>query len=339
MKIFYDPRMVADVASFSRSPAKPRGFVAAAMTDFAGAVTLEGFEPVGLEDFRAVHDPAHVDAVWALQTPNGFGTTDAALNESLRWTSGSVVAAALEAVAQRAICCSPTSGFHHAGHAYSDGYCTFNGLVLAAMAVRRQRPGARVVVLDCDMHHGDGTEDLIRARGLDWLVNLSAGRHFDEQARQRPFLAWLDQQIAWINKQRPDLVLYQAGADAHQDDPLGGYLSDDGMSRRDAKVFRGIDPDIGIAWTLAGGYQKPRGEVNPVLALHLETLRQALRAQRGRVLRGFRQAAGLSQADLARRVEAPVAAVRRWEAGGLVPDAVAPLQALAAELDLPLDLA
>ena len=121
------------------------------------------------------------------------------------------------------------------------------------------------------------------------------------------------------------------------------FVKDEGLLDRFdqvfAKVFRGIDPDIGIAWTLAGGYQKPRGEVNPVLALHLETLRQALRAQRGRVLRGFRQAAGLSLADLARRVEAPVAAVRRWEAGGLVPDAVAPLQALAAELDLPLDLA
>ena len=338
MKIFYDPRMCADVASFSRSSAKPRHFFAAAMCDHAGAVTQEGFEPVSLDDFRAAHDPAHVDAVWSLQTANGFGTADAALNESLRWTSGSMVAAALEAARTRDICCSPTSGFHHAGRAYSEGYCTFNGLVLAAQAVRAEQPDARVVILDCDMHYGDGTEDIRQALGLDWLTHLTAGRDFQEDARERDFMRWLDDSIRRINQAAPAVVLYQAGADAHVDDPLGGYLSTAGMAHRDAQVFCDLDADIGIAWNLAGGYQKRVGDTNPVIELHLETLRQALNARRSRALCQWRRAIGWSTTALADALDVAEAAIQRWEAGDLSPHALGPLQALATRLGRPLAL-
>jgi acetoin utilization deacetylase AcuC-like enzyme len=73
-------------------------------------------------------------------------------------------------------------------------------------------------------------------------------------------------------------VLYQAGADAHIDDPLGGLLSNRDLSRRDRRVFKVLASNqIPVAWNLAGGYQRDRsGSIEPVLAIHRNTTRRAI---------------------------------------------------------------
>ncbi len=71
------------------------------------------------------------------------------------------------------------------------------------------------------------------------------------------------------------MLLYQAGADPHVDDPLGGFLTTDELARRDAIVF-GEARALGlpVAWNLAGGYQRDaRGGIEPVLQIHENTLR------------------------------------------------------------------
>lgn len=78
---------------------------------------------------------------------------------------------------------------------------------------------------------------------------------------------------------RPDLVLYQAGADTHVDDPMGGLLTTEQMRERDRGVFAATRAlGIPVAWNLAGGYQvEPDGSIPRVIALHLNTFEEALR--------------------------------------------------------------
>ena len=77
-----------------------------------------------------------------------------------------------------------------------------------------------------------------------------------------------------------DVVLYQAGADAHIDDPLGGWLTTEQLRRRDAIVFDGLRKlGVPVAWNLAGGYQREAdGSIPVVIEIHTNTAREALRA-------------------------------------------------------------
>ena len=79
------------------------------------------------------------------------------------------------------------------------------------------------------------------------------------------------------------MIIYQAGADAHCEDPLGGILTNEELMERDRKVFQiAKDLGVGIAWTLAGGYQRDRdGGISRVVEIHLNTFRAALEVQTG----------------------------------------------------------
>jgi acetoin utilization deacetylase AcuC-like enzyme len=136
-----------------------------------------------------------------------------------------MLAAAEYAVLHHQVVCSPTSGFHHAGYRRSGGYCTFNGLMVTALALKDAALVNRVAILDCDAHYGDGTDSIISALGIDWIEHHTQGLQFGmaHNAANGAYELWLDTAIEKCKT--CDVVLYQAGADPHVDDPLGGVLS------------------------------------------------------------------------------------------------------------------
>ena len=151
---------------------------------------------------------------------------------------------------------APVSGFHHAGHAQGGGYCTFNGLMVAACALRRERPGLRVGILDFDQHYGNGTTDIINRLQFDWVMHYSAAAEWGHVAQAEDFLIAVPELVSRFAD--CDLLLYQAGADPHVDDPLGGWLSTAQLRDRDRKVFASARAlGLPLAWNLAGGYQEP----------------------------------------------------------------------------------
>lgn len=270
--IFYDERMsIPDVASFSPSAGKPARFMDLVLHHYR-PLELPPFEPVTVEDLYLVHNREHVDAVFAGETPNGFGNRDPRIPQACLWTIGSLVAAALHAPKRSVPVCSPTSGFHHAGYDFSEGYCTFNGLMVAAARFVKEHPGATVGILDCDFHYGNGTDDILQHVPLlaKQVVHHTAGRHFCPEGDRLEFFFWLHEAIEEMNA-KCDLVLYQAGADMHNEDPLGGLLDTADMRKRDREVMRGIRAPL--VWNLAGGYRS--GEdifTDPVLKLHRYTM-------------------------------------------------------------------
>jgi acetoin utilization deacetylase AcuC-like enzyme len=153
--------------------------------------------------------------------------------------------------------------------AYAAGFCTFNGLMVSAMALHASGEVKRVGILDFDQHYGDGTDNIIDRLRIDWIAHYSAGEHYGLRAEARRFLSSVPCLVAGMKG--CDVILYQAGADPHIDDPLGGWLTTEQLYERDLLVFQtAVELGIPMAWNLAGGYQTP---LRKVLRIHDNTMR------------------------------------------------------------------
>ncbi len=275
MKVFYRHEQTAESnQSFSPSAGKPAQVVASWQRKFGKAVEVVNFEPLTRDDIALAHDRKYVDAVLDLRTSNGFGNKSADVAATLPYTCGSFYAAARHAAVMRENAESPTSGFHHAGYADGGGFCTFNGLMVAAQKLYRAG-FTKVGILDLDMHYGNGTEQIIWKLGLDYITHYTFGGSGVNQASAAEWLKCLPEILA--DFAGCDVVLYQAGADPHVDDPMGGVLTTVQMYLRDVAVFTAFRGNgVPVAWNLAGGYQKP---LRRVLDLHDNTFRACLSVQ------------------------------------------------------------
>jgi acetoin utilization deacetylase AcuC-like enzyme len=298
--IFYDARMSVDTTSYSQSASKPKRFVELmAHYDFRGygPDSLGPVSPITKDDLYLVHKKDHVDSIFSLRAPNGFENCDPLLPDSTLWTIGSLLSASRYAMQHPAApVCSPTSGFHHSGYSIgSGGFCTFNGLMVVAARLINETPGFKVAVLDLDAHEGNGSVDILKhfPKLAKQVLHLSSGAHFcgdNPKQEALEFQAWLHEAIKDINHFKPDLVLYQAGADAWIKDALGsGYLAQEELRQRDQDVFDGVLAPI--VWNLAGGYTKTPATTifnDPVLAIHRATLNAADFSVKTRIQKGLK---------------------------------------------------
>jgi len=277
MKIFYTPEMVADAGSFSKSPLKPKVFTSAAVALFGDKVSVVKPEPVTIEDLCLAHKADYVKGVLSRKYANGFGNRSAQVAASLPWTSGSMYSASLQAL-QDGIACSPTSGFHHAGFEDGGGFCTFNGLMVAAIKLYLEKR-VLTTILDFDQHYGDGTVDIWKKRKMEKVIfPYSTGG--DPKAYEGGWAKYRDEflipKLLPFTIRRSGLVMYQAGADCHVDDPLGGWLTTAEMKERDEIILGTLlEAGVPVVWNLAGGYSP---DFESVIDLHLTTLGVSLQS-------------------------------------------------------------
>jgi acetoin utilization deacetylase AcuC-like enzyme len=278
--VFYTPKMVADSRSMSPSAAKPEKVVAS-WNDRGFPIDVIEPTPITVEQLKNVHDGDYVDDIFALRTENGFGNKSAEVASSLLYTNGSMLSAARHAFATKEAASAPCSGFHHAGVLNAEGYCTFNGLMVAAKILLDE--GAKKIgILDFDMHYGNGTDQIIDASGLrSDIRHVTAGAYFTEPEQASTFFMMLPEIVSSMND--CDVVLYQAGADPHINDPYGGWLTTEQLRVRDGVVFDVLKSlGVPVAWNLAGGYQTERdGSIPKVLEIHDNTMRECVRVYLG----------------------------------------------------------
>jgi len=268
----------------------------------AGLARVEAPAPIAAGDLRRVHTEAYVTAVRTGE-PRPLAESQkfpwsAALYPSVLLTNGGLLAAARRALAD-GVAAALASGFHHAHADHGEGFCTFNGLVVAADTLRGAGALERVGVLDLDLHYGNGTASLCAERpylfncsiyGNDYHRNqpfkdVSVKRH-DDGPNHRSYalpngsgraavLEALEEGtaelLAWG---RPDLVLYQAGADPYREDPYSPLALDhDDLRERDRWVFAWAQRHgLPVAWVLAGGYTP---DVAKVVRVHVGTFEAA----------------------------------------------------------------
>lgn len=179
-------------------------------------------------------------------------------------------------------------GFHHAFADLASGFCYINDLAIAIRVLQRDGPVRRAAVVDCDLHQGNGTAHVFRdddsvftfsihqerlypvKEQSDLDIGLDNGTTDEEYQRQ---LADALQRV-WAH--RPELVLYQAGADPYEDDQLGALrLSIEGLQARDRLVLEGCaERGIPAVVTLGGGYAR---RVSDTVRIHQNTCELALR--------------------------------------------------------------
>lgn len=280
LAVFYDERQtVTDPQLISPSAGKP-ALVMKEWETLGYDIEIMSVNPASRDDFYLAHARTYVDGVFDLTRPNGFGTRTQNVADSLPWTTGSMITAAVYALEKKTIACSPSSGYHHAMYDMAGGFCTFNGLMVTAVKLHHQYNLKRVGILDIDHHYGDGTDHIIRKIDAQFVRHYSfGGDHRDNSywkggPKADEWLEGLPSVLADFSDCQ--LVIYQASADPHMNDPLGGALSSAQMRKRDELVFSAMRKHgIPLVWNIAGGYQNP---IENVLAIHNATMEECLKA-------------------------------------------------------------
>jgi acetoin utilization deacetylase AcuC-like enzyme len=283
--VFYTPKMVAPSLSFSPSSMKPEKVVDAWLKSEI-PIEIIDVSPMDDADICLAHQADFVRGVLSGKISNGFANRSLEIANTLLYTNASMRDAAVAAIKNGAMAVSPTSGFHHAFHATASAFCTFNGLMIAAVWLLNNRYARKVGIIDCDYHYGNGTDDIIKELNLHARIeHFTAGREFHTSDQADEFLHKLYDVVGFM--QGCDVVLYQAGADPHIDDPLGGFLSTEQMYLRDLIVFSECKQrSIPVAWNLAGGYQQHEDDSTNWEALteiHTNTLKACWQVTSGEV--------------------------------------------------------
>jgi acetoin utilization deacetylase AcuC-like enzyme len=186
-------------------------------------------------------------------------------------------------------------GFHHAFPGYGEGFCAINDVAIAARCLQRNGSVRRVLVVDCDVHHGNGTAAIFRDDPNVFTLSIhqynnypsekppsTVDIHLPDGTSDEEYLAKLKgaYEAALLNF-KPHLVMYVAGVDPYCEDQLGGLnLTLNGMYQRDRLIFQlAREKQVPVAATTAGGYAV---NVSDTVTLHCNTIRAAFEASKTR---------------------------------------------------------
>jgi acetoin utilization deacetylase AcuC-like enzyme len=288
MKVFYSPDYVA--ASESFDTLRKSGWVAESLV----SSPIEGVEivapsPLEFEEITAVHESAYVTAVQTgeprdLAESQGF-TWDPGMWRSVTASTGGVVAAAIEAMSN-GVSGSLSGGLHHARRARGSGFCTFNGLAIAAK-VALANGVESVLIIDVDAHCGGGTHSLIKddAQITQMDVSVNSFDHYDPSSANtldmvsdaENYLSTIAARLSELDRGdwKPSLCLYNSGMDPDERCGIGGLrgLNGEILHEREEMVFKWfVERGIPIAFVLAGGYIGGRLSRDELVSLHRMTI-------------------------------------------------------------------
>ena len=252
-------------------------------------------EPPAATDAELVraHDPAYVAAVATGSLDEramrriGFPWSPAMVERSRRST-GATIAACRSALAY-GCGVNLAGGTHHAHRDFGEGFCVFNDAAVAARAMQAEGLAGRVLIVDLDVHQGDGTAAIVGADPTIHTLSIHGRNNFpfrkrssrqdvelDDGTGDEAYLATLRAALPVAMKTgRPDLAIYLAGADPYVGDRLGRLaLSKAGLVSRDAYVLDALRAaGVPVAIAMAGGYAE---DPEDIVDIHFATVRLAL---------------------------------------------------------------
>jgi acetoin utilization deacetylase AcuC-like enzyme len=256
-------------------------------------------------ELALVHEPGYIAAVSeGLLSPvqqREIGLPwSPRLAQRARHSVGATIAAARAALGE-GVAANLAGGTHHAFAGRGSGYCVFNDVAVAARLMQaeahhRHRRGLRVLVIDLDVHQGNGTAAIFRDDPTVFTLSLHGAKNFPARKERSDldveladgcsdadYLAALDAALAETWRRHddtaPGLAFYVAGADPHEGDRLGRLrLSFGGLAERDRRVFDWLRARrIPAAVAMAGGYGR---RIEDTVAVHQRTLQEALQSWR-----------------------------------------------------------
>ncbi|AZO41260.1 histone deacetylase [Mesorhizobium sp. M7D.F.Ca.US.005.01.1.1] len=240
----------------------------------AGRDTLNTAEPAPASWLELAHAADYVAQVISCSVPEkiereiGFPVTPRVSLRAQLAAGGTMLAARL--ALRHGIACNTAGGSHHARRAQGAGFCTFNDVAVAALVLLAEGSAQNILVVDLDVHQGDGTADILADDPRVFTFSMHGDRNYpvrkiasdldvalpdgtDDAAymeRLAAILPDLSAQAHW------DIVFYNAGVDVHAEDRLGRLaLSDDGLRARDDMVISHFRTQgIPVCGVIGGGY-------------------------------------------------------------------------------------
>ena len=239
-------------------------------------------KPATAEYLSIAHDQAYIRAIETgnlskqQQTKLGLPWSEILLRRSFLVPNGTLLAAQL--ALQTGVACHAAGGTHHAHWGFGAGFCVFNDLAYAARAMIAMKMAKRILILDCDVHQGDGTASILSNDRSIFTISIHCTENYPQKKAKSKldfsiprdsgdaeYLATLAQCLNEIDRINfaPDLVLYDAAVDVHNNDKLGLLkMTSDGIYQRDQVVLSHFkDRQIPIATTIGGGYGETHKEV------------------------------------------------------------------------------
>ncbi len=170
------------------------------------------------------------------------------------------------------IACHLAGGTHHAHYDFASGFCIFNDLAVTARTLLAQKKVQRILIFDCDVHQGDGTARILQNDPAVFTCSVHCEKNFPaRKARSdldiniavacgdKEYLTAVEGGLTKaLQLSRPDIVLYDAGVDVYEHDPLGLLnISMAGIRERDQLVLqRCAEQGIPVATVIGGGYDR-----------------------------------------------------------------------------------
>lgn len=291
MHIFYTDRYVLPLPEGHRFPmskyARLRERVEAA--GFSGGDPLREPSAATDDELARAHDREYIRRVaQGGLTPAevrriGFPWTPEMVERSRR--SAGATLAACRAAVESGVAINLAGGTHHAFRDHGEGYCVFNDGAVAALAMQAEGLARRVVILDCDVHQGNGTAAILAHDPTVFTFSIHGANNFPFRKEMSDldielpdgtgddaYLAALERGVCHaLSAAQADLAIYLAGADPYEDDRLGRLaLTKGGLEARDRLVFRLCrEAGLPVAVAMAGGYAR---NIDDTVDIHFRTI-------------------------------------------------------------------
>jgi acetoin utilization deacetylase AcuC-like enzyme len=244
------------------------------------------------EELARAHDPGYIRQVCCGQLSEkaqkaiGFPWSEGMVERSRR-SAGATIGACRAAMVD-GIAANLAGGTHHAFRDRGEGFCIFNDAAVAARAMQAEGRAERILIVDCDVHQGNGTASILRGDDSVFTFSIHGARNFPFAKEESDldielpdgcgddaYLTRLGDGLATaFDLAQPDLVIYLAGADPYHDDRLGRLaLTFAGLETRDRLVYataRTAGTPLAVA--MAGGYAR---NIMDTVRIHATTIRLA----------------------------------------------------------------
>ena len=199
----------------------------------------------------------------------GFPLIDSVVQRSLVATGGTVLASKL--AINNGVACNTAGGSHHANFDGGAGYCVFNDVAVASQYLLDRGLAGRVLILDLDVHQGNGNSDIFRNNRNVFTFSMHSKSNYPEKKsisdcdvelekdmEDKEYLKILKFYLKQLNDENFDFIFYIAGVDIHFNDRLGKLkISDEGIKKRDEIVTENFfSKGIPLCGVLGGGYNK-----------------------------------------------------------------------------------
>lgn len=250
--------------------------------------------PIDRETLLLAHTAGYVDAFIdgsvdpAIVRRIGIPWSHAFVRRSLASTGGTLAAA--RASLREGIAGNLAGGTHHAFADRGEGYCVFNDIAVASLALLREELVRRVAVIDLDVHQGNGTASILGGDPRVFTLSIHGRNNFpftkvdstldipvEDGIGDAEYLPLVEHALTRALAFSPDVIFYQAGVDVLRSDGLGRLgMSHEGVMERDRMVINAaLSHEIPIVLTLGGGYSKP---ISETVRGHVGTYRVATAA-------------------------------------------------------------